>query len=412
MVLVSLVVRTHAQDIFHQLSDVSPDLGDLQVVARNGSFMTSKYFLFGVLPQFYEYLCGNCASGHDLVTIVIPDVGIEAVTKAFEIFCDHGDISFLCDILACGRGVLDVGSSSTQITEGVDSDLIKIEDADLATTDIDASGFDKVGQEDQTNEESENDQTRTKVQRSLNKIGNTTDIDAFGFDELNYVDQNCETNDESENQTRTEVSKSPNQLGANMEYVPILSPLSSQEVKKRENDLLFNCIKCEKTFGTQKKVSRHMREVHNVTLSERKGGNYVCDSSNCGRIYTNLRELRFCKCKTKKRTRMKNSDKAQDPWNKSACKCKICEKNFDNRTNLRSHIIYKHKMDYVKDYISSYGDPDACNPKWSCGLCSSSVKFERKRISSHLAQHNLDITEYEEMYGGPGGEQNNIFLKS
>merc|ERR1719318_401461 len=74
MVVVSLAVKSHSQDIFQCLKDVIQDLvDDLEIVARNGSFLTSKLLVFGIFPQISEYLCVSCAGGHDTVTIVIPD---------------------------------------------------------------------------------------------------------------------------------------------------------------------------------------------------------------------------------------------------------------------------------------------------------------------------------------------------
>ena len=76
-----------------------------------------------------------------------------------------------------------------------------------------------------------------------------------------------------------------------------------------------------------------------------------------------FRSYKFCKCKTKKRNRQKNSDKAKDPWNKCCYKCEICGENFIDRRTLRSHIVYKHQVDYVNDYITAFGDPSVSNPK-------------------------------------------------
>ena len=87
MVMVILVVKSHSQDMFQGLKDVIPDLvEDLEIVARNESFLTSKLLVFRIFPQICEYLCGSCASGHDTVTIVIPDTDVEVVRKAFDKF--------------------------------------------------------------------------------------------------------------------------------------------------------------------------------------------------------------------------------------------------------------------------------------------------------------------------------------
>ena len=85
MVMVILVVKSHSQDMFQGLKDVIPDLvEDLEIVARNESFLTSKLLVFWIFPQICEYLSGSCASGHDTFTIVIPDTDVEVVRKAFD----------------------------------------------------------------------------------------------------------------------------------------------------------------------------------------------------------------------------------------------------------------------------------------------------------------------------------------
>ena len=98
MVLVSLLVKTHSQDLVQGLQDVIPEQGDLEIVARNGAFLTSKLVVFGVFPQIYEYLCTSCTSGHDTVTIVIPDLDVEVVREAFENLF-NGDIKELSEII-------------------------------------------------------------------------------------------------------------------------------------------------------------------------------------------------------------------------------------------------------------------------------------------------------------------------
>ena len=78
MVMVILVVKSHSQDMFQGLKDVIPDLvEDLEIVARNESFLTSKLLVFWIFPQICEYLCGSC---------VIPDTDVEVVRKAFDNF--------------------------------------------------------------------------------------------------------------------------------------------------------------------------------------------------------------------------------------------------------------------------------------------------------------------------------------
>merc|ERR1719318_1334741 len=103
MVVVSLAVKSHSQDIFQCLKDVIQDLvDDLEIVARNGSFLTSKLLVFGIFPQISEYLCASCAGGHDTVTIVIPDTDVEVVREAFNKLLD-GDITEIEKILGVKR---------------------------------------------------------------------------------------------------------------------------------------------------------------------------------------------------------------------------------------------------------------------------------------------------------------------
>merc|ERR1719318_96511 len=324
MVVVSLAVKSHSQDIFQCLKDVIQDLvDDLEIVARNGAFLTSKLLVFGIFPQISEYLCVSCAGGHDTVTIVIPDTDVEVVREAFKELLD-GDITEIEKILGCEKKFQNL------------------------------QNIQKITLDNQTTtKNTEEDQYPIKVETAL--VG-----------------------------------------------LPQNPTLQVQGIQSEKGYLVYPCLDCEKVFDTKKKVARHIRWVHKGGAGARPPTSYVCKTENCGAVYTSFRAYKFCKCKTKKRNRQKNSDKAKDPWNKCFYKCEMCGKTFTDRRTLRSHIVHKHQVDYVNEYITAFGDPSVSNPKWSCGLCTSAVKFERRSISSHLVQHNLDILEYGKMYGEPG----------
>jgi len=115
-------------------------------------------------------------------------------------------------------------------------------------------------------------------------------------------------------------------------------------------------------------------------------------------LYQSLREVQYCKCKTKKRCSRKQTD--EDPWDKCKYKCGICDQIYRDRGTLTNHINQKHKID-CKSYVEQFGDPAISCPKWKCLVCGVRVKFSRGSVQTHLLQHAQSIEDYEAVYGGP-----------
>jgi len=305
-----------------------------------------------VLPRICEYFCSNCAGGHDTATLVLPEWDLGVVREAFEdIF--NGDFSKISCILGWQKGPTRIEDTKNNITEKVDV-FVKTE------------GIEQ----------------RDSVTRDHSEL--------------------ITLEDNNDSYQRDQGSRSDIQVTEPVlmiEHSPQNLDLEAQGTISEVNDSVFPCFKCEKTFETRRKTTRHIREVHK---SGQKRIVYACDSGNCGAVYTNKRDMKFCPCQTKKRDRKQVN--IGDPWNKCSYECEMCKKTFLDRKTLKSHVVNKHQMDFLSSYIITFGDPDVSNPKWSCQLCTSSVRFDRRSISSHLAQHSLDLTEYEKHYGGPETE--------
>eukprot|EP00090_Calanus_glacialis_P021194 TRINITY_DN32700_c0_g1_i1.p1 TRINITY_DN32700_c0_g1~~TRINITY_DN32700_c0_g1_i1.p1 ORF type:complete len:300 (+),score=69.22 TRINITY_DN32700_c0_g1_i1:90-902(+) len=159
---------------------------------------------------------------------------------------------------------------------------------------------------------------------------------------------------------------------------------------------MYNCLNCQKNFTTKKQFSRHMREVHDKQ-PKRKKILFPCEK--CGEVYTSMRNVTYCPCKTRKRNRRKNN--VEDPWERCLYQCAVCSGMYADRRSLRNHVIQNHKTDY-KAYLDQFGDPEVACPKWQCMLCESSVKFSRSSIETHIRhQHTLSLAEYESQYGVP-----------
>lgn len=169
----------------------------------------------------------------------------------------------------------------------------------------------------------------------------------------------------------------------------------SEDDSQTEDTPNLTCYNCGKIFTDKVKFQRHVREVHRKGQEVSKKQTYECE--NCGKIYTVQRDVRFCKCKTKKRNRSSNLYK--DPWNGCDYKCGICGKQFDMRGKLRSHVVQIHGMNY-KEFLTQH-DPVLHSAKWKCLVCSSVVTFERSSATSHLKLHNLTIAQYEAIHGAP-----------
>jgi len=351
--MVSLVVKTHIQDILARLKDRSSELGDLEIVASNGSFLTSKVVMFSLLPKMGELLCKShdCGGqGHDTITIVMPDLDVEDVVEAFE-----------------------------KLFTGNPRDVINI------------LGFSEVCLSKESEEKEEQNVPFVDTDSKASEL-EEIDIDSHydGIQKIKYEDENI-------------VSIDLNIPNKNKDQFTTCEKEPTDNIIQLDSH--YSCQQCGKSFITRKKVQRHVREVHGKGLTiPRPAKGYPCE---CGVRYTIFRSFKYCKCKTKKRKRLNHEQKVNDPWNKCQYKCEICHKIYIDKQSLRNHIKHNHKMDYLNDYIAQFGDPNGTNvnPKWPCSLCEVSVKFERRRISEHLAaQHNLDIVKYGEMYGVPARE--------
>ena len=224
--MVSLVVKTHVHNIVQELRDVSPNLGDLVIVATDGTVLTNKALLFGLFPDFLTYFCTNCAGGHDTVTIVIPDWEVDAVRKAFDKLFD-GDSRTLRNILGWQKesshlqGIYNLQGSKDDIKMEDTNVLVKLENEDSLCEDI-------------------------------------------------YMDQ-------SENQI---IALSEQKSQCDIKTAKFLV----MEEKLGE----FPCLKCEKTFITRKKRTRHIREVHKITMtvSSSKLTSHYHECEKCKAVYT------------------------------------------------------------------------------------------------------------------------------
>ena len=148
--MVSLVVKSHSQSIIQGLKDVISDLvEDLEIVARNGSFLTSKLLVFGIFPHISSYLCGSCASGHDTVTIVIPDTDVEVVREAFDKLFD-GDITEIDNILGCEKNHQNLQNIQKSTLEEVVYKETDTEDQELEALNQSSLQNNKMNTEDQT----------------------------------------------------------------------------------------------------------------------------------------------------------------------------------------------------------------------------------------------------------------------
>jgi len=171
----------------------------------------------------------------------------------------------------------------------------------------------------------------------------------------------------------------------------------NQQSDSSQDAPTYTCSTCQKTFSTKTKYARHMREVHEKMKVMKEKVAYSCEQ--CGEVYTSMRNVTYCPCKTRKRKR--GSDEVQDQWDRCLYQCAVCSCKYADRRVLRSHVIQTHNMDY-KVYLEQFGDPEVACPKWQCLICRSSIKFARSSIEAHTRHlHRLTLADYEAKYGVP-----------
>ena len=233
--MVSLVVKTHVQDIFARLKDISSELGDLEIVTRNGSFLTSKLVMFSLLPQMEDLLCKirSCAGqGHDTITIVMPDMNVEDIVEAFEKLFDGNP-----------KDVLNIFGYMEMFPQKENEEKEK-----------QSVTFVYAGSRESGLEEVVDDSQCDTIQKIKSEDDNIVSID------LHVQKQNNEQLEEN--------------------FINSKFPLDNTKIC----DSHYYCQECGKKFLTKRKVQRHVREVHAKGLTiPRPAKIYPCE---CGVEYS------------------------------------------------------------------------------------------------------------------------------
>ena len=71
---------------------------DLKLVCSNGPSYAHKFALLSVLPDLGRLFCSPCLTGHDPITLLLPDFTREVVNEARDFFYMYGEVGSLAKI--------------------------------------------------------------------------------------------------------------------------------------------------------------------------------------------------------------------------------------------------------------------------------------------------------------------------
>lgn len=175
------------------------------------------------------------------------------------------------------------------------------------------------------------------------------------------------------------------QDGSNDDSDEETSSDSEEDAAKSSN---YNCDSCNTNFSSDRKLERHLRNVHQVRKSKSVGSEDIDSSSGDEDETMKIFTCDSCPKKFKKPSLLARHIKTHDP-NKRPHECAKCQKRFPSQVALVRHDILHSEL--VERSKINRPDPQ----DFSCVVCGRTFKSPES-LNSHLKTHKNKSPENQE----------------
>ena len=347
-------------DLFQDLSSLckSENICDVRFITKDGEVFCQKMFLFSAFPFIKDWLCDQCFSSHQELSVLVPEWTKQDLEQALYSVYRDSNTDMMLHIFGWSN------EKHYKISPDIEN---YIENYSLINND-EAPNFINTNIDVKKEEDSiEGDQLEIKIEPNYNFNSQENTNEELRKRWLKN-DQRCED-------CGIHIKHRQN-LWRHVKNCPALGKVHTKQQMDTQKEEPSECKECNRTFKLKKTLAKHRRD-HHMTEEEK-----LMDFFHCTLCPFRCAEETYLKVHVSK------------AHNVAVLSCDLCESKFSNKDSFRVHKKAKHTIrntfqctlcsfrfageKYLKVHIFKTHSLSTL----SCSLCDSKF-ISKKNLRAH-----------------------------